>query len=217
MLALFISPVVTEANYYQKMYQVDRKIYVAKTQQQMLRKTLNKERRKAFNRSRVKAYERTIDKIYKEEMVYRKQKRELEKQIWKLEAKERYREKHLTSIPGDIYIRVNKRAQTMEVYKGKTLIYSWLCSTGKSGYDTPRGHYHPYYTVKMHYSKKWYNSPMPYSVFYYKGFAIHGTNYLHSLGRRASHGCIRLSTRNAKKIYALAKRYGHKRLHIKVA
>jgi len=213
---LFLSSLL-HPNPYIEMQKVDRKIYVASTQQKMLSKTLQKEKRKSFNRSRVRAYEKAIDKLYREELQYRAEKKVVQKQIWKREAKERAKERNLASIPGDIHIYVNKRKQTMQVYKGKTLIYSWLCSTGKSGYVTPSGHYHPYYSVKMHYSRKWDNSPMPFSVFYYKGFAIHGTNYVNRLGRRASHGCIRLSTRNAKKIYALAKKYGHKRLHIKVA
>jgi lipoprotein-anchoring transpeptidase ErfK/SrfK len=123
----------------------------------------------------------------------------------------------MPSIPGDVFIVVNKNQQTMKIYKGDVLIYTWLCSTGKQGYVTPPGNYKPYHVAKMHYSRKWDMAPMPYSVFYYKGFAIHGTNYTRNLGRRASHGCIRLSTANAKKVYHLAKRYGYKRVHIKVA
>ena len=216
LLSLMMLSVYSEANYYADMQKIDRKIYVASTQQKMLNKTLLKEKRKSFNGNRVRAYKKMIAKIHKEELLYRQEKKHLAKKIWRSEAKERTLEKRIPSIAGDVYIRVNKRRQTMEVYKGKTLIYSWLCSTGKSGYITPQGHYHPYYTVKMHYSRKWDMSPMPYSTFYYKGFAIHGTNYTRWLGRRASHGCIRLSTKNARKIYNLARRYGHKRVHIQV-
>ena len=208
--------IFAEANYYSEMIKIDRKIYVAATQQKMLNKTLQKEKRKAFNGARVRAYKKMIKKIHREELEYRNEKAVLQKAIRRAEAEERILERSLSSIPGDVYVRVNRREQTMEVYKGKELIYSWLCSTGKSGYITPLGHYHPYHTAKMHYSRKWNNSPMPYSVFYYKGFAIHGTNYLRSLGRRASHGCIRLSTRNARKVYNLAKKYGYKRVHIRV-
>lgn len=216
LFVLLSIPVYAEANYYLDMQKIDRKIYVASTQQKMLRETLLKKKR-SFSRARVRAYKKTIAKIHKEEQLYRNEKKHLQKKIWISEAREREFEKKIPFIPGDVYIRVNKRNQTMEVYKGKTLIYSWLCSTGKSGYETPLGYYNPYYTVKMHYSRKWDMSPMPYSTFYYKGFAIHGTNYIRWLGRRASHGCIRLSTRNAKKIYHLARKYGHKRVHIHVA
>lgn len=206
-----------EANPYIDMQKVDRKIYVASTQQKMLTKTLQKEKRKSFNGSRIRAYEKMITKIHREELQYRAQKKVIQKQIWRSQARDRVKERSLSSIPGDIHIYVNKSTQTMKVYKGKVLIYTWLCSTGKKGYRTPTGNYKPYHAVPMHYSRKWNNSPMPYSVFYYKGFAIHGTNYVRSLGRQASHGCIRLNTHHAKKIYHLARKYGYKRMHIRVA
>ncbi len=37
---------------------------------------------------------------------------------------------------------------------------------------------------------------MPYCMFFYKGFAMHGSNDIP--GKRASHGCIRMFTRDAK-------------------
>ena len=206
-----------QANPYIEMQKIDRKIYVASTQQKMLGKTLQKERRKAFNGSRIRAYEKAIAKLHGEELQYRAEKKVIQKKIWRKEAREHAREKNLASIPGDIHIYVNRSTQTMKVYKGKVLIYTWLCSTGKKGYRTPSGSYTPYHAVPMHYSRKWNNSPMPYSVFYYKGFAIHGTNYVRNLGRQASHGCIRLQMRHAKKIYHLARKYGYKRIHIRVA
>ena len=49
---------------------------------------------------------------------------------------------------------------------------------------------------------------MPYSVFFYGGYAIHGTTYLRSLGRPASHGCIRLHPRNAARFFGLIQRHG---------
>ena len=60
----------------------------------------------------------------------------------------------------------------------------------------------------MWYSQKYDNSPMPWSVFYNGGFAVHGTNAVRQLGRPASHGCVRLSTANAATFYALVKEVG---------
>jgi hypothetical protein len=57
---------------------------------------------------------------------------------------------------------------------------------------------------------------MPYSVFYNGGYAIHGTNYVSRLGRPASHGCIRLRTSNAKRLYRLVKKYGKENVRIMV-
>ena len=213
---LSVFPVTTEANYTTEMKKIDRKIYVSQTQQKMLQKRMIVEKRKIFNNTRIRAYEQTIVRLQREENIYRRDKLLVQRKINRLQANEARKARNIPSIAGDIHIKVNRLTQTMRVYKGKILIYSWRCSTGKRGYTTPAGHYKPYHAVKMHYSKKWNNSPMPYSVFYYKGFAIHGTNYISRLGSRASHGCIRLSSKNAKKIYNLARKYGYKRVHIRV-
>jgi lipoprotein-anchoring transpeptidase ErfK/SrfK len=98
--------------------------------------------------------------------------------------------------------------QRINVYKGKTLLHRWKVSTARRGYITPVGAYKPLYMQKMHYSKKYHNSPMPYSIFFKGGYAIHGTGSLRRLGRIASHGCVRLHPKHAKSLYALVKQYG---------
>jgi hypothetical protein len=62
--------------------------------------------------------------------------------------------------------------------------------------------------ARTYFSKKYYDSPMPHSIFFYHGFAIHGTEYIHRLGGPASHGCVRLHPRAAATLYALVQRYG---------
>lgn len=86
--------------------------------------------------------------------------------------------------------------------------YSWAVSTARRGYVTPTGSYRPFRTHRMWYSRKYDMSPMPYSVFFRGGYAVHGTNYVRSLGRPASHGCIRLSPANAATFYALVRARG---------
>jgi lipoprotein-anchoring transpeptidase ErfK/SrfK len=85
---------------------------------------------------------------------------------------------------------------------------SWPVSTGVSGYNTPMGSYRPYLVRRMHYSSKYENAPMPHSVFFRGGYAIHGTPYIKRLGRRASHGCVRLHPANAARLYKLVLIYG---------
>jgi lipoprotein-anchoring transpeptidase ErfK/SrfK len=92
----------------------------------------------------------------------------------------------------------------------------WKVSTARRGYYTPRGSFGARYLKRMHYSRKYDNSPMPYSVFFYGGYAIHGTNYVRRLGSPASHGCIRLHTANAANLYYLIKRYGQGNTRIRV-
>ena len=92
----------------------------------------------------------------------------------------------------------------------------WKVSTARRGYYTPRGSFRPKLLKRMHYSRKYENSPMPYSVFFTGGYAIHGTQYVRRLGSPASHGCIRLHTANAAALYSLIKRYGHGSTRIRV-
>ncbi len=66
----------------------------------------------------------------------------------------------------------------------------------------------------MWYSRKYDMSPMPYSVFFRGGYAIHGTGYVKSLGRPASHGCVRLSKGNAAAFYSLVRQHGNKNTRI---
>jgi lipoprotein-anchoring transpeptidase ErfK/SrfK len=84
----------------------------------------------------------------------------------------------------------------------------WKVSTARQGYYTPRGTYWVQRTAKVYYSRKYDNSPMPNSVFFKGGYAIHGSYYVRSLGRPASHGCVRLLPANAAKLYNLVQKYG---------
>ncbi len=107
-----------------------------------------------------------------------------------------------------IIAKVDISKQKMRVFNGDRLLYEWKVSTARRGYRTPKGDYKPLYLEKMHYSRQYHNSPMPYSIFFNGGYAIHGTNAVSHLGRRASHGCVRLHTKNAKKLYSLILKYG---------
>lgn len=66
----------------------------------------------------------------------------------------------------------------------------------------------------MHYSAKYHNSPMPHSLFYQPGYAIHGTNEENHLGRPASHGCVRISRANAATLFGIVMDYGVGRTRI---
>ena len=96
----------------------------------------------------------------------------------------------------------------MTVSQDGDVLYSWSVSTAGRGYRTPRGSYRPTRMAKMWYSRKYDNAPMPNSIFFKGGYAIHGTNHLKSLGRPASHGCVRLHPSNAQILYELVQAYG---------
>lgn len=122
------------------------------------------------------------------------------------------------SIPYGVPIKVvvDIASQRMNIYADGKRYYRWKVSTGTWKYPTPRGYYRPQYLIKMHYSKKYDDAPMPHSVFFRGGYAIHGTTSTSRLGRRASHGCIRLHPSNAKKLFGIIKNHGKHNVSIVV-
>jgi lipoprotein-anchoring transpeptidase ErfK/SrfK len=104
--------------------------------------------------------------------------------------------------------RVDISSQRMTVSQYGRVLYSWPVSTARPGYVTPRGSYRPQRLARMWYSRKYEMSPMPFSVFFRGGYAIHGTNYVKRLGTPASHGCIRLHTANAATFYSMVQQVG---------
>ncbi|WP_421912617.1 L,D-transpeptidase [Mesorhizobium sp.] len=103
---------------------------------------------------------------------------------------------------------IDVSSQTMTVSKYGEVLYRWNVSTARKGYFTPRGTYRPQRTERMWYSRKYEMSPMPYSVFFHGGYAIHGTGAVRQLGRPASHGCVRLQTANAATFYSMVQEAG---------
>lgn len=98
--------------------------------------------------------------------------------------------------------------QTMQVAVDGRPAYDWKVSTGRKGYVTPTGSFKPTRMHRMWYSRKYDNAPMPHSVFFHGGYAVHATDAVKRLGRPASHGCIRLHPAAAADFFELVKAYG---------
>src|SRR5438552_3948666 len=108
-----------------------------------------------------------------------------------------------------VVVLVNKVSQRMTVSVDGTEEYSWPVSTGAPGYDTPSGTYHPFRMEADHFCKEWDDAPMPHSIFFTpEGHAIHGSFHIKYLGRRASHGCVRLAPDNATLLFAMVQKAG---------
>lgn len=108
----------------------------------------------------------------------------------------------------NIIIHIDKPTQTMTVAVDGQVQYRWRVSTGATGYSTPVGSYAAFRMEVMHYSREWDNAGMPHAIFFTKrGHSIHGSDHPY-LGRPASHGCVRLSLRNAATLYSLVKAEG---------
>ena len=105
----------------------------------------------------------------------------------------------------DIVVTVEKSAQRLTVEVDGARRYDWPVSTARWGYRTPVGTYRPERLERKWFSRKYDWSPMPWSIFFSGGYAIHGSYEVSRLGRPASHGCIRLHPNNAKILFELVK------------
>lgn len=110
--------------------------------------------------------------------------------------------------------RIDLSAQRMSVVIDGMPAYDWPVSTARRGYHTPTGSYRPQRMYRRYFSRKYDNSPMPYAIFFRGGYAVHGTGYIRSLGRPASHGCVRLHPANAATLYALVGEVGKRSTRI---
>lgn len=109
----------------------------------------------------------------------------------------------VSAAQADVLITISKAQQRVAVSVDGAEMYRWPVSTGRRGYDTPVGQFRPVRLERDWYSRKYDWAPMPHSVFFYKGYAMHGTTEEKNLGRVASHGCVRLSRSNAATLFAL--------------
>jgi hypothetical protein len=96
----------------------------------------------------------------------------------------------------------------MTVHVGGELKHTFAISSGRAGFPTPRGNFRAQWMSRMWYSRKYDLAPMPHSVFFHSGFAVHGTQSVGMLGRPASHGCVRLAPGNAAIFYGIVQKHG---------
>jgi lipoprotein-anchoring transpeptidase ErfK/SrfK len=107
-----------------------------------------------------------------------------------------------------ILVRVDRASQTMQVSADGAYLYTWPVSTGRPGYGTPGGTFHPQRMAARWFSTVYYHAPMPHAIFFRGGFAIHGSYDIARLGGPASHGCIRLHPSAAATLFGLVQSEG---------
>lgn len=132
------------------------------------------------------------------------------------EARGKERRRHATALPPIVVVNVNIASQTMSVSANGWPEGYWRISSARAGYHTPRGSYRVTRMARVYFSKKYDDAPMPNSVFFYGGYAIHATNHISQLGRPASHGCIRLHPSDSAEFFELVQRYGMSRTRINI-
>jgi lipoprotein-anchoring transpeptidase ErfK/SrfK len=107
-----------------------------------------------------------------------------------------------------ILAKITLSSQRMDVFVNGAPVHSWPVSTARPGYRTPIGTFKPTALVRFHRSTIYDGSPMPHSIFFLRGYAIHGSYETKHLGRPASHGCVRLHPKNAAALYSLVRQHG---------
>ncbi len=105
-----------------------------------------------------------------------------------------------------VWIQVSKSRQKLYYFLNGRHEATWDVSTGAVGYGTPNFDRNPNGRIYDKYTSTKFPGGdykglgnMPYAVFISGGFALHGTakSNWSKLGKRASHGCIRLHPDNA--------------------
>lgn len=104
---------------------------------------------------------------------------------------------------GPIRVLVDIASQHVFVYRGAALVGVSTVSTGGPGHETPIGTFRILQKDAAHRSRTYDNAPMPYMLrLTWDGVALHGGR---NPGYPDSHGCVRLPTAFAKKLFTLAR------------
>jgi lipoprotein-anchoring transpeptidase ErfK/SrfK len=108
-------------------------------------------------------------------------------------------------------IVIDLSEQMIYAYDGDTLFMKAPVSTGLKDTPTPRGHFTIFKKTLSRYmqgpiagvSDQYYDLPgVPWDLYFtVDGAVIHGTYWHDHFGEPWSHGCVNLSTENAKKLY----------------
>lgn len=104
------------------------------------------------------------------------------------------------------WIDIDLSSQTLSAYTGTNLTNSFLVSTGTDAHPTVTGQFHIY--VKYRYTDMsgpgYYLPDVPYTMYFYDGYGLHGTYWHHNFGTPMSHGCVNLRTEDAAWLYSWA-------------
>ena len=112
------------------------------------------------------------------------------------------------SVVREVMARVDISEQRMYVSVNGQQVHTFTVSTAGRGYVTPTGSWSPTRMHRMWYSRKYDNAPMPHSIFFHEGYAVHATDKISRLGTPASHGCVRLHPDDARAFFAMVMEAG---------
>jgi lipoprotein-anchoring transpeptidase ErfK/SrfK len=100
---------------------------------------------------------------------------------------------------GEKWIDIDLSSQQLFAYEGQTVVRSFVVSTGTWQYPTPVGRFAVW--IKLRYTDMsgpgYYLPDVPYTMYFYKGYGIHGTYWHDNFGTPMSHGCVNMRTEEA--------------------
>ena len=106
----------------------------------------------------------------------------------------------------EFWVDVNLSQQMVYAYEGDTLLNSFLVSTGTAAHPTVTGQFRIW--IMLRYTDMsgpgYYLPDVPYTMYFYQGYGLHGTYWHSNFGTPMSHGCVNLRTEDAGWIFARA-------------
>jgi lipoprotein-anchoring transpeptidase ErfK/SrfK len=106
-------------------------------------------------------------------------------------------------VAGGKWIDVDLTHQRMTAYEGNTPVFQALVSTGLPNTPTVVGQFHIYWKLSSTdmAGPGYYLPGVPYTMYFYRGYALHGTYWHNNFGRPMSHGCVNLRTEDAQWLF----------------
>jgi hypothetical protein len=102
---------------------------------------------------------------------------------------------------GEPRVVIGLSDQLAYLYRGEQLVAVAAISSGTDDRPTPKGIFSVMLKKPMHRSQKYDNAPMPFMQMFDKyGTALHAG---HNPGYPASHGCVRLPSEFARRLYTI--------------
>jgi lipoprotein-anchoring transpeptidase ErfK/SrfK len=97
------------------------------------------------------------------------------------------------------WIDVNLSEQRVYVYEGDTLENSFLTSTGLADTPTVTGTFNVWIKVRIQdmFGPGYYLPDVPYVMYFYEDYGLHGTYWHDNFGTPMSHGCVNLTIDDA--------------------
>jgi len=104
---------------------------------------------------------------------------------------------------GEKWIEVVLSQQLLLAHEGERVVYRTLVSTGTASHPTVRGTFRIYvkYRRALMQGSGYYLPNVPYVMYFYRGYGLHGTYWHNNFGHPMSHGCVNLKTAAAAWLY----------------